>query len=266
MSTDPMSTDPMSTDPMSTEPAGPAPGTDPGIGGPGTIGRPFEITVDTTLGATPERVWEAVTEGEPAWMFPTDDWPAVRTVDEYPRRHVSRMEGPDGWFNQLEHVLTPVEGNRCRLHYVHSGIFVDNWDEQYDGASAHTAFYLHTLDQYLRYFDGRQVAFTDIQAPSASRSPDGFTRLLDALGLGGAAQGDRVVLEMPGEGPAEVEVDYRTEHFVGLRSGDTLYRFFGRNAWGAPVGMTVHRFATAGEPPAEIQQRDWEALFDRAYA
>ena len=60
------------------------------------------------------------------------------------------MDGPDGWFNQLEHVLEPLDGGRARLHYVHSGIFADNWDEQYDGASKHTEFYLHTLGQYLQ--------------------------------------------------------------------------------------------------------------------
>ena len=101
-------------------------------------------------------------------MFPTDEWPAVRTVDEYPAHLVSRMDGPDGWFNQLEHVLEPLDGGRARLHYVHSGIFADNWDQQYDGASKHTEFYLHTLGQYLQYFDGKPVVFTDVQAPAAS--------------------------------------------------------------------------------------------------
>ena len=133
--------------------------------------RNFEIIVDTELPATPERVWEAVTKDTPAWMFPTDEWPAVRTVDEYPRHLVSRMDGPDGWFNQLEHVLEPLDGGRARLHYVHSGIFTENWDQQYDGASKHTEFYLHTLGQYLQYFDGKPVVFTDIQAPPASAAP-----------------------------------------------------------------------------------------------
>ena len=41
---------------------------------------PFEIVQDVVLHATPERIWEAVTEGTAAWMFPTDHWPAVRTV------------------------------------------------------------------------------------------------------------------------------------------------------------------------------------------
>jgi hypothetical protein len=222
----------------------------------------FEIVVDTIVGGAPERVWEAVTTGTPAWMFPTDDWPASFPVEERPHHLVSRMDGEDGWFNQLEHVLEPLGDDRTRLHYVHSGIFVDDWDQQYDGASLHTHFYLHTLDQYLRYFDGMPVTFTDIQAPASSAAPDGFTRLISALELDGAVQGERVTVIGPDGAPLDAELDYLTEHFLGLRTGDTLYRFFGRNAWGATVGMTVHDFSGTGRDHAE----PWGRYFKSIYA
>ena len=225
--------------------------------------RDFEIVQDTELPGTPERVWEAVTHGTPAWMFPTDQWPAVRTVEEYPHHLVSRMEGPDGWFNQLEHVLEPLDGGRARLHYVHSGIFADNWDQQYDGASRHTEFYLHTLGQYLQYFDGRPVVFTDIQAPAASQTPDGFTRLRDALGAGSAERGATVDVELDGVGRLTGEVDFANEHFLGIRTQDALYRFFGRNAWGAPVGMTVHNFSGSGD--TEATAKAWGGFLERVY-
>ena len=225
--------------------------------------RDFEIVQDTELPGTPERVWEAVTSGTPAWMFPTDQWPAVRTVDEYPHHLVSRMDGPDGWFNQLEHVLEPLDGGRARLHYVHSGSFADNWDQQYDGASRHTEFYLHTLGQYLQYFDGRPVVFTDIQAPDASRVSDGFTRLREALGAGSAEQGATVDMELDGVGRLRGDVDFSNEHFLGIRTPDALYRFFGRNAWGAPVGMTVHDFSGAGD--TEATAKAWGGFLGRVY-
>ena len=226
--------------------------------------RTFEIVHDSELPATPERVWEAVTAGTPAWMFPTDQWPAVRTVDEYPSHLVSRMDGPDGWFNQLEHVLEPADAGRTHLHYVHSGIFADNWDEQYDGASRHTEFYLHTLGQYLQYFDGRPVVFTDVQAPAASQAPDGFARLREALGLGSAGQGDPVDVELDAVGRLTGEMDFSNEHFLGLRTPDALYRFFGRNAFGAPVGMTVHDFSGAGD--SEATAKAWSGFLERVYA
>jgi hypothetical protein len=226
--------------------------------------RSFEIVHDSELPGTPERVWEAVTAGTPAWMFPTDQWPAVRTVEEYPRHLVSRMEGPDGWFNQLEHVLEPLDGGRARLHYVHSGIFADNWDEQYDGASRHTEFYLHTLGQYLQYFDGRPVVFTDVQAPAASQAPDGFARLREALGLGTAGQGDSFDVVLDGVGRLAGEVDFSNEHFLGLRTQNALCRFFGRNAFGAPVGMTVHDFGGAGD--SETTAKAWGGFLEHVYA
>ncbi|HSU45767.1 MAG TPA: SRPBCC domain-containing protein [Arthrobacter sp.] len=226
--------------------------------------RNFEIVYDTELPGTPERVWEAVTAGTPAWMFPTDQWPAVRTVEDYPHHLVSRMEGPDGWFNQLEHVLEPLDGGRARLHYVHSGIFADNWDQQYDGASRHTEFYLHTLGQYLQYFDDRPVVFTDIQAPAASQAADGFSRLREALGVGSAGQGAAVDVELEGVGRLAGEVDFSNEHFLGLRTPDALYRFFGRNAFGAPVGMTVHDFSGAGDP--EIAGKAWAGFLESVYS
>jgi hypothetical protein len=226
--------------------------------------REFEIVYDTELPATPERVWEAVTAGTPAWMFPTDQWPAVKTVQEYPNHLVSRMDGPDGWFNQLEHVLEPLDGGRARLHYVHSGIFADNWDEQYDGASRHTEFYLHTLGQYLQYFDGRPVVFTDIQAPAASQAADGFEQLRRALGVEPAGQGSQVEVELDGVGRLSGEVDFSNEHFLGIRTSDALYRFFGRNAFGAPVGMTVHDFSGAGD--TETTAKAWGNFLEKVYA
>jgi hypothetical protein len=226
--------------------------------------REFEIVFDGDIPGTPERVWEAVTNGTAAWMFPTDGWPSVWTVEEYPSHLVNRMDGPDGWFNQLEHVLEPLDGGRARLHYVHSGIFQDNWDEQYDGASKHTAFYLHTLGQYLQHFDGKPVVFTDIQAPAASQTQDGFDRLKKALGVDGVAQGSPVDVEVDGVGRLSGELDFSNEHFLGLRTGDALYRFFGRNAFGATVGMTVHDFSGTGD--SEATAKAWGAYLEKVYA
>lgn len=229
-----------------------------------TDNREFEIVFDSEVPGTPERVWEAVTKGTAAWLFPTDQWPSVNTVEDYPKHLVNRMEGPDGWFNQLEHVIEPLEGGRAKLHYVHSGIFADNWDEQYDGASKHTEFYMHTLGQYLQYFDGKPVVFTDIQAPEASHAPDGFVALKRALGIESAAQGDTVDLEVDGVGHLSGEVDFSNQHFLGLRTADALYRFFGRNSFGAPVGMTVHDFSGAGD--SELTAKAWGGFLGKVYA
>lgn len=224
----------------------------------------FEIVFDGELPGTPERVWEAVTHGTAAWLFPNEGWESVNTVEEYPNHLVNRMEGANGWFNQLEHVIEPVDGGRARIHYVHSGIFAENWDEQYDGASKHTEFYLHTLGQYLQYFDGKPVVFTDIQGPASSKAPDAFVQLKRALGVEDAKQGDTVQLDVDGVGRLTGEVDFSNENFLGLRTEDTMYRFFGRNAFGATVGMTVHEFSGSGDSDATAKV--WGAFLEKAYA
>jgi hypothetical protein len=108
------------------------------------------------------------------------------------------------------------------------------------------------------------VVFADVQAPAASQDPDGFVRLRRALGLGSAAQGAPVDVEVDGVGRLAGEVDFANEHFLGIRTADAMYRFFGRNAWGAPVGMTVHDFSGAGD--AETTAKAWGGFLERVYA
>jgi hypothetical protein len=42
--------------------------------------------------------------------------------------------------------------------------------------------------------------------------------------------------------PLDAVIDYRQPNFLGARTSDGLYCFFGRNAFGAPVGMSIHHF------------------------
>lgn len=215
----------------------------------------FTIVHDGVLRATPEQIWKAVTDDTASWMFPTDQWPAVRTVDDYPTHLVSRMEGPNGWYNQLEHVITPGPDG-TELHYVHSGVMTDNWEQQYDGAAKHTVFYHHTLGQYLEHFFGRPVAFSNVRGPDAAAEPDAFKRFVALLGLDGAMEGEKRELELPGLGaptPTVVEttVDFRNENFLGLRTPDAMVRVFGRNAFGDRVGLTVHDFSLDTASPEE---------------
>jgi hypothetical protein len=73
-----------------------------------------------------------------------------------------------------------------------------------------------------------------------------------------------VELELDGVGRLSGEVDFSNEHFLGIRTSDALYRFFGRNAFGAPVGMTVHDFSGAGDP--ETTAKAWGNFLEKVYA
>ena len=237
------------------------------------MSREFEIRREVELPATPEEVWDAVAtaEGNAAWLFPNETPTSqgetgrfgTATVFDPPRHFAVRVEGENGWFNAIEDVIEARGGGTTVLRYMHSGIFVDDWDNQYDAANQHTDFYLHTLGEYLRHFKGRTATYVGdspggIQGPEASTQPGALDRLKAALGLpDGAAEGDRVSISVEGIGPVEGEVDYLRGNFIGVRTTDALIRFFGRNVWGMPVGMQVHQFDGVDAAQAKRAWSDW---------
>ncbi len=237
------------------------------------MSREFEIRREVELDATPEQVWEALTTaaGTASWLFPDliDAEPRVGgdaggghkvTAWEPPRHFAVRAEGENGWFNALEDVIEARDGGTTVLRYVHSGIFVDDWDNQYDAAGTHTDFYLHTLGQYLRHFPGQ--AATYVTASIEDAEPGVMRR---ALGLADdAAVGTPIRVEVPGLPPIEGAVDYSTPHFVGIRTDDGLYRFFDRSAWSAPSQAAHHLFAA--DVDGERTTRAWQAWLEAAAA
>jgi hypothetical protein len=237
------------------------------------VPREFDIRREVVLPGTPEQVWEAVatTADNAAWLFPNEIDPDGRGAAVWdPPRHLElRQEGED-WFNAIEFVIEGRDGATSVLRYAHSGIFVDDWDTQYDAAQSHTDFYLHNLGEYLEHFGGRPVTYigdapAGLQGPPSSATPDGFRRLQEALGLGaGFDEGESVRLTPQGLVPVEGILDYVRPNFLGVRSADALYRFFGRNAFGAPVGMSIHVFADGID--AEPTKQSWQGWLDTALA
>jgi hypothetical protein len=237
------------------------------------MSKEFELRREGELPGTAQDVWDAITTGTAGWLWPMEFEPRVGgaaafggtvTVWEPPHHFVTRVEGEDGWFNQLEHIIEARDGGTTWCRYVHSGVFTDDWDNQYDGADKHTDFYLHTLGQYLKYFTGRPANYTDLNGPPSSMDADAFVVVARSLGLADAAvPGDRVGLNLPGPGALDAVIDYRTPYFIGLRTDDAMYRFFGRNAFGAPVGISVHHFGGADQ---EETQKAWQSWLDGVFA
>jgi uncharacterized protein YndB with AHSA1/START domain len=244
------------------------------------MSREFACRREVELPASPEQVWEAVSTpaGNAAWLFPnevpdpdgTPDASGTRITAWDPPRHLALRTEQGDWFNALEFVIEGRAGGTTLLRYAHSGIFVDDWDTQYDAVQQHTDFYLHTLGQYLQHFAGRPATYVGdvpggIQAPDASAAADGFDRLQGALGLSqSAAEGDAVQLSLDGLGPLDGVIDYRRGNFLGIRTADGLLRFFGRNAFGAPVGVVLHLF-TPGVDGEQVQ-REWQDWLNGVYA
>jgi hypothetical protein len=79
-------------------------------------------------------------------------------------------------------------------------------------------------------------------------APISFDAVRRGLGLpAGVAVGDRVTLTPSGLRPVDGVVDYASPAFLGVRGADALYRFYGRDRWGWPVGL-AHHFFGAPEP------------------
>lgn len=238
------------------------------------MSREFEIISDVELPSTPNDVWTAITADSAAWMFPTGPTPTgdedhIKTWDP-PHHLLIRVEAPDGNYNSLEYLIKARDGGTAHLRYVHSGIFADGWEDQYDGAVSHTAFYLHTLGQYLEHFNGRDVTYigqpsSGIEGPESAGEADSMDVLRTALGVpSSAGVGYKVQTSLGEAGELNGVIDYSTPEFLGVRTKDGLYRFFGRNHYGSVVGMSAHLFAD--DIDAAEQQAALKAWLDAIYA
>jgi hypothetical protein len=230
------------------------------------MGKQFEIRREVELPATPDEVWEAVATGPgtASWLFPEEPGPNDLVESDRPRRYAVRTEGEGGFFNAIEFVIEAREGGTAVLRYVHSGVFDDEgWDDQYDAVGSHTDFYLHTLGQYLEHFSPKTATYVGggpggINGPEASMTPDAFEKLKRELGA--SSEGDRVSVP---NGGGDGVVDYADDKFLGVRTSDALYRFFGRNAFGGPVGMSIHDFADGAD--AAAAERKWSGWLAETY-
>ncbi|WP_245001518.1 SRPBCC family protein [Streptomyces alfalfae] len=236
------------------------------------IGKEFEIAREFEVDGSPAQVWAALTTGAGGWLRPLlyepregGSAPCGGTVVRWdpPHRLIARVEDPDAVpgqsMDQLDHTVEPRDGGRRSwLRHVHSGVFTGDWESQYESALTHTDFHLHTLAQYLTHFMDRQAVYSGLSGPPGSLAPDAFVRLTRALGIpDDATEGARVRAEGPGEELNSV-IDFRSRHFIGLRTDDTLHRFYGRNHFGAPVALSVHDFGPhADAKRTELAWRDW---------
>ena len=125
------------------------------------------------------------------------------------------------------------------------------------------------MSQYLEHFDGRPATYIGggpggLQGPAASAAPDGFDRT--KAGPGPAARASRPARRSPsprpGLEPLDAVIDYATDNFLGARTDDGLYRFFGRNAFGGTVGMSIHLFAD--DVDVDQVTKSWQAWLDGA--
>jgi hypothetical protein len=104
-----------------------------------------------------------------------------------------------------------------------------------------------------------------IEGPEAAGTPDAMDALRAALGVSSdAGLGDAVHASLGDAGTLDGVIDYSTPEFLGVRTADGLYRFFGRNHFGSVVGMSAHLFVDGVD--AAAREAALKAWLDGVYA
>ncbi|MFI9722594.1 SRPBCC domain-containing protein [Streptomyces sp. NPDC052396] len=244
------------------------------VGGP--MGQRFEVDWEGELSASPEEVWAAFTVHTTGWYWNIayEPWRGGAErgltpgggrviVWDRPRHFVTRSEDDGEGCNELDYRLEP-RGAGSYLRFRHRGVFGADYDRLLDACRQHTAFYYHSLGEYLRHFRGRDAVYVRAQAQESS-ARGGFPLLRRALGISeGVAVGDRVRLAPEGLEPIDGVVDYTTRHFLGVRGTNALYRFYGRDAWGMPVGVAHHLFTDQAEEQSATLA--WSGWLEKVFA
>ncbi len=225
----------------------------------------FEVTWEGVLPGTAAQVWDAITVNTAGWLWDISYEPRVGgretglsgsddgrvTAWDEPRHFGTGATLGEGR-NELDFVLDPrPDGTHLRMR--HRGPFTT--DEDLDACRGHTAFYYHSLGQYVGRFAGRTPVLVSVDGPDSSMV-GGLDAVLDALGLPGAAVGDEVVLGGV--------VDYLTSSFLGIRTADALYRVYDRGAWGGPVTVVGHLFGEDADH--ERSRQAWQSWLDGVFA
>ncbi|RJQ66829.1 SRPBCC domain-containing protein [Pseudonocardiaceae bacterium YIM PH 21723] len=242
--------------------------------------REFEIRKEVELEATPEQVWAAISTGPgiDSWfMGPHTVEPGVGgqirmslgdfqeqstiTAWEPGKQLAYRTESsPAGEFHAMEYLIEAREGGTVGLRFVHSGVMSDDWGDEFVDSTSHGwTMYLHTLQEVLRHFPGREGHYVYVAGPPVEQGVDIWSRLLTALGLDHHPQpGEQVRLTPPGLDPIDAVADWSTVRdgftFVGFRTAVGMLRF----QRGYAPGLEAAHHMFAAEPTAD----DWKKVLE----
>jgi uncharacterized protein YndB with AHSA1/START domain len=248
------------------------------------MAHPFELTHEIEVPATPEEVWEAITTGPAvdSWFMGVNEIEpreggvakttmregteeATITAWEPPTRFASRTpEGADGAVHAFEYLVEGRDEKSTVVRWVHSGFLGENWEKEYEGLSEGDPMYFDKLRVYLTHFRGLTATPVSVFGPVVPDRDEAWGKLHRALGLQDAPKlGDRVRLTPEGLPQLDGEVDWRSRDFLGVRTGDGIYRFMHISVFGGPTGVGHHLFQD-GLDRAGIE-RAWGDWLNRTF-
>ncbi|GLW08022.1 hypothetical protein Misp01_31520 [Microtetraspora sp. NBRC 13810] len=237
----------------------------------------FELVHDVELEATPEQVWAAIATGPgiDSWFMGRNEvepreggaarmtmpgWSAESTVTVWEPGHrfaYRSTTAEDGSFMAFEYLIEGREGAATSLRLVHSGILTGDWETEYDALKEGNPLYLRNLALYLKHFPGRTAVPVAVFGPQQPDQDTVWAAVTRAAGLSkDVREGDEAHFTL-GDRRIDGVVDtVREPGFLGVRTGDALLRFVGRDG----VVLTSHHiFADVDRAAAEESWGAWLA-------
>jgi hypothetical protein len=175
-------------------------------------------------------------------------------------------ESEDGTFMAFEYLIEGRDQGSTVLRLVQSGFLGDDWETEYEAMKESWDIYLHALAQYLAYFPGRAATVVSAVRPQAAAREHAWEVLKSDLGLAGTVtEGDQVRLTVAGLPPVEGIVDYAgLPTFLGVRTGDALYRFIHSGPLRGDVVVVGHHIFS-DDADAEETEKAWQSWLDRLF-
>lgn len=258
-------------------------------------GRRF-VEMEVDLPGTPEQIWQAMATGPgySAWFVPTEieerEGGKVRfdlgggmsssgTVTDWqpPSRFAYEEVGWSGDAAPLatEVIIEAQAGGTCRVRMVHS-LFTDkdNWDNEIDSMENGWPAFFRILRIYLQFFPGRHAASARPTGSFGGTLDNAWPQIRKALGLEGAAVGERRDTSVDGAPClAGVVEDIRStpnDHALLLRLEQPAagVALIGSYAWGGKVNVAVSLFFYGDDADAVMARENpkWEAWMAQRFA
>ena len=173
------------------------------------------VEAEVEVPGTPEEVWQAIATGPgiSSWFVPTtveereggsivgDFGPGMEslatiTTWDPPHRFAADSRddmGPDDPTVATEWIVEARSGGTCVVRVVHSWFTSsDAWDDQFEGHTYGWISFFRVLRLYLAHFRGQPCCPFQLMGVAPEPKSEAWAALTGALGLGGAAVGQRV--------------------------------------------------------------------------
>jgi uncharacterized protein YndB with AHSA1/START domain len=244
------------------------------------MAHPFEVRGEQTINATPEQVWDALSNGASMdgwWMGENELEPrlggalrtklpgftmesTITTWDPPHRFANTSPEAEDGRLMTFAFEIEGRAGGTTTLRFVHSGFLPgDDWEQEYEALKIGDPAYVAKLAEYVEHFLGRSAVPITLWGPQVSEER-AWAAFKDALGVSATpAVGDPAHFRADGLPDLDGEIDFVNDSFLGIRTADGMYRFIhgmGTVAIGHHIYQAVDRSA---------MERAWQAWLDRAF-